>query len=253
MILDTEQMWADASCSQRQMTADVMSGHKDVVRASRADEQGRNKRSRDRQGQNEWSRADEWGGSESAFTLHQWHLDCLHARDSATEEAQGGLLAVQWRVKGKTGRPTNCFKTFMPARPRRLFSSRVYVFETENSTYIYSILWIVNLCVFSFISWYDFIRAKSLSSQNIKGGISRLLRTRRCICCANFLYILIFCSLRPRGMCINTTENRALRLWRALRVPWSIRIHLGIHTHQSTVVWCDSVLCVFLFVSRRDF
>jgi len=58
------------------MTADVMSGHKDVVRASSvdnqgrinvvtrresraADEQGRNKQSRDQEGQTKWSTADE--------------------------------------------------------------------------------------------------------------------------------------------------------------------------------------------------
>jgi len=57
------------------MTLDVKSGNKDVVRASRvdnqgrnnmvrasesrADEQGRNERSRDQQGQNEWFTADE--------------------------------------------------------------------------------------------------------------------------------------------------------------------------------------------------
>jgi len=36
-----------------------MSGHKDVVTASRADEQGRNGWSRDKQGHNKWSRASE--------------------------------------------------------------------------------------------------------------------------------------------------------------------------------------------------
>ena len=35
---------------KRGMTADAMSGHKNVVRASRADEQGRNERSIDQQG-----------------------------------------------------------------------------------------------------------------------------------------------------------------------------------------------------------
>jgi len=63
-------MRAFKHCRHR-TTADAMSGHKDVVRASRfdkqgrnnvvrasrADEQGRNERSRDQQGQNEWSTA----------------------------------------------------------------------------------------------------------------------------------------------------------------------------------------------------
>jgi len=67
------------------MTADVMSGHKNVVRASRANEQGRkdvvresradehghNEQSRDQQGQNEWSamtaNLNERGGDESAW------------------------------------------------------------------------------------------------------------------------------------------------------------------------------------------
>ena len=69
-----------AGCSKRSLkrckhgtTADVMSGHKNVVRASRADEQGHNdvvrasradehehnELSRDQPGQNEWSTADE--------------------------------------------------------------------------------------------------------------------------------------------------------------------------------------------------
>jgi len=97
-----------------------MSGHKDVVRASRVDTQGRNnvvrasrageqgsnERSRDHQGQNEWSTADEWGRGESTW---------------ADEQGR------------QTSRPTSSSsRTSMSACQRRLFYARAFVIETEG-------------------------------------------------------------------------------------------------------------------------
>ena len=112
-----------------------MSGHKDAVRASRADEKGRNERSRDQQGQNKWSRPTSEERARAPL-----HCTAALGRPSCSGQcsrgSSGWLACAAVARKGQDGQANEQFKRFMPAPQPRLFYTRVYIFETENSTYM---------------------------------------------------------------------------------------------------------------------
>ena len=99
---------ADASCSQGQTTADTTSGHKTAVTASGANEQGIKDRSRDKQGRNEWSRADEWGCDES-----------VKGQRAGAKRTVKGRPRMRQAVQDQRKQADEQLKTFMPARQGR--------------------------------------------------------------------------------------------------------------------------------------
>jgi len=81
----------------------------------------------------------------------------------------GWLDTLQWRVKGKTGRPTSSSRNLC-RRVNNVYFVPGYTYLRLRTRHIciqYFKMWI---CVyFSFISQYDFIRGEFLSYLNIRG------------------------------------------------------------------------------------